>query len=268
VERGVVYTFASGWASQWRKDRVFLAGDAAHLMPPFAGQGLAAGFRDCLNLTWKLDLVLRGLAPETLLDTFGAERAAHVSDFIDFSISLGKIICIVDPEEARQRDEAMISALAAGRTPEPPPAPRLGIGIHEGSQGGYLSWQGQVSTAEHPSPVRFDDLFGAGALILTSAAQVEALTPEMIEQLSAAGVSITSSDPRTVARDGVRVFVDVNGTYAEWMRVVDADSVLVRPDFYVFGVATGDSGGAQLADDYLAAVRETQVSASPRAATN
>ena len=128
IERGVVYTFASGWASKWTEGRVLLAGDAAHLMPPFAGQGLAAGFRDCLNLSWKLDLVLRDLAPPSLLDTYASERVEHVSDFIDFSISLGKIICIRDADDARRRDEAMKAALASGRKPEPPPAPRLGAG--------------------------------------------------------------------------------------------------------------------------------------------
>ena len=254
LERGVVYTFASGWASDWRKDRVFLAGDAAHQMPPFAGQGLAAGLRDCLNLSWKLDLVLRGDASETLLDTFGSERAAHVADFIDFSISLGRIICIVDPEEARLRDEAMIGALAAGRTPEPPPAPRLGEGVHDGTQGGYLSWQGQVTTSAHPDPVRFDDLFGAGALILTRAAQADALSPKHVEQLAAVGITVVCSDPETPARDGVHVFADVNGTYAHWLRSIEGESVLVRPDFYVFSVATGTSGGDDLAGAYLASI--------------
>lgn len=266
LERGVVYTFASGWASEWRKKRVFLTGDAAHLMPPFAGQGLAAGFRDCLNLTWKLDLVLRGLAPETLLDTFGSERAPHVSDFIDFSISLGKIICILDPDEARKRDEAMMSALAAGRTPEPPPLPRLGAGFHSGPQGGYLSWQGQVTTADNPSPTRFDDLFGAGALILSTAAQAQALTKDQIDTLSAAGIKIVSSDSAT-ARDGVHVFSDVNGTYAAWLNMVSADSVLVRPDFYVFGTATGDDAAAELAASYIEELNGAPQIAAPASVT-
>jgi 2-polyprenyl-6-methoxyphenol hydroxylase-like FAD-dependent oxidoreductase len=261
VERGVVYKFASGWAGQWRKDRVFLAGDAAHQMPPFAGQGLAAGFRDCLNLTWKLDLVLRGIVPDAILDTYGAERTEHASDFIDFSISLGKIICILDPDEARQRDDAMIAALAAGSTPEPPPAPRLGEGIHQGDQGGYLSWQGRVTTNEHPNPVRFDDIFGAGALVLSSAAAAAALTDEQIDQLTEIGITVVSFDAGTFPRDGIHVFVDVSGTYAEWLSTVGGDSVLVRPDFYVFGVSTGTSGGSDLADAYL-----QQVGSAPRSA--
>ena len=67
VERVAVYTFGARFAARWRHGRVLLAGDAAHQMPPFAGQGMCAGFRDVANLAWKLDLVLTGKAPEALL---------------------------------------------------------------------------------------------------------------------------------------------------------------------------------------------------------
>ena len=71
---------------------------AAHKMPPFAGQGLASGVRDAINLSWKLDLALQGKAQDSLLDTYTSERSVHVKDMIDFSIQLGSIICI--PDEA------------------------------------------------------------------------------------------------------------------------------------------------------------------------
>lgn len=251
IERGVVYTFASGWAANWGSGRVLLAGDAAHLMPPFAGQGLAAGLRDCLNLTWKLDLILRGSAPDALLDTYTEERSDHVSDFIDFSISLGRIICIVDPELARHRDEAMTAALSAGRTPEPPPRPRLGKGLHRGSNGGYLSWQGQITTADHSEPVRFDDIFGAGALILSRTDQIDELDSDTIDSLTVMGIAVVCSDPVVAERPGVSYFTDANGTYVDWLAQIDADGVLIRPDFYVYATSGAGITAQDIAATYL-----------------
>ena len=83
-----------------------LVGDAAHVMPPFLGQGMCSGMRDAWNLAWKLDLILSGNASDTLLDTYQEERAPHVRKLMDMSIFLGKIICIPDPEKAAERDAA------------------------------------------------------------------------------------------------------------------------------------------------------------------
>jgi 3-(3-hydroxy-phenyl)propionate hydroxylase len=222
-------------------------------MPPFAGQGLAAGLRDCLNLLWKLDLVLRDMAPPSLLDSYASERIEHVSDFIDFSISLGKIICIRDVEEARRRDEAMKAELASGRMPEPPPAPRLGAGVHRGHTGGYLAWQGQITVAGRSERTRFDDAFGAGALIVSAAANLQGIDVELIEQLAEVGIAVTSFDPDTTAA-GVRVFADIAGTYAQWFGQLGAEAVLVRPDFYVFGSESGAEGTRALATGFLAEI--------------
>lgn len=255
VERGVVYTFNSGWADRWRAGHVFLLGDAAHQMPPFAGQGLAAGFRDCQNLVWKLDRVLRGEAPDSLLDTYGPERTTHVSDFIEFSMALGRIICILDPEEAAARDARMIAELASGRTPEPPPAPRLGgagDGLHEGEHGGTLSRQGRIR-GEDGEPRRFDDVFGPAALILRDARLADGLD-DAIRALDTAGVVTVAFGADA---PGIVPFDDVDGSYRYWFDEWDADAVLVRPDFYVYGVvAAGDGGGelAALVARYLARV--------------
>lgn len=258
IERGVVYTFNSGWAGQWHQDRVFLLGDAAHQMPPFAGQGLAAGFRDCLNLAWKLDLVLRGEAAPALLSTYTTERTMHVSDFIQFSMALGRIICILDPDEARARDEAMLADRASGRTPEPPPAPRLGPGLHRGETGGYLSWQGRVTAPGRTEVARFDDLFGAGALVLDDAALASELG-STTGDLAALGIRTVAFGGSSGGAEpaGIGRFDDVAGSYAEWFRLLDAHAVLVRPDFAVFGTASDAEGVARLVADFVAGVRDT-----------
>ena len=252
IERGVVYRFESGWATNWRKDRVILLGDAVHKMPPFAGQGLAAGFRDCLNLSWKLNLVLKGLASARLLDSYTHERAQHVSDFIDFSVALGSIICITDPVQAAARDKAMIVDRESGRLPEPPPAPRLGRGLFEGENGGYLSWQGQITVSNDSSRRKFDDVYGVGALILSDSALAAGLNQEDLEALSTLGIRVVTFGGTEVA--GIARFDDVEGTYVKWFASLGAAAVLVRPDFYVYGTATNRSEVARLAESFLSSV--------------
>ncbi|UFS98451.1 bifunctional 3-(3-hydroxy-phenyl)propionate/3-hydroxycinnamic acid hydroxylase [Nocardia huaxiensis] len=76
------YTFRAQLADRWRRGRVFLLGDAAHLTPPFIGQGMGAGMRDAANLSWKLAGVLHGHLPDNLLDTYEAERKPHARAMI------------------------------------------------------------------------------------------------------------------------------------------------------------------------------------------
>ncbi|MEU8191363.1 bifunctional 3-(3-hydroxy-phenyl)propionate/3-hydroxycinnamic acid hydroxylase, partial [Micromonospora carbonacea] len=111
LDRYGVYTTQACYADTWRSGRVFLAGDAAHVMPPFLGQGMSSGFRDVINLAWKLDLVRRGIADATLLDTYEVERKAHVQHAIRMSIDSGRVICETDPKQAAGRDSVMLAAL-------------------------------------------------------------------------------------------------------------------------------------------------------------
>lgn len=89
--RAAVYTFRSRIAMRWRDGPVLLAGDAAHQMPPFMGQGMCAGLRDAANLWWKLVAVLKGY-DEALLDTYQTEREANARAFIEKSVALGQLI--------------------------------------------------------------------------------------------------------------------------------------------------------------------------------
>ena len=82
LERHCVYTFAARWADCWNRGRFAIAGDAAHLMPPFAGQGMCSGLRDAANLSWKLDRIVRGESAIPLLNTYTSERRTHIQHAI------------------------------------------------------------------------------------------------------------------------------------------------------------------------------------------
>jgi 3-(3-hydroxy-phenyl)propionate hydroxylase len=86
--RVTAYTFRAQVASRWRDRNVFILGDAAHLTPPFVGQGMAAGLRDALNLTWKVAGVLGKTLPESVLDTYEQERKAHAAAMILMAVSV------------------------------------------------------------------------------------------------------------------------------------------------------------------------------------
>ena len=104
ITRRVVYTFHASSAATYSQGRVFLLGDAAHLMPPFGGQGMNCGLRDAHNLCWKLHLTLQGLARPTLLSTYSVERRQHTKHLIRLSTFLGAIIMPTSRPLALLRD--------------------------------------------------------------------------------------------------------------------------------------------------------------------
>ena len=102
-----MYTFRSAVAERWHAGRLLIAGDAAHLTPPFMGQGLCAGMRDVGNLAWKLGRILRGQAGAALLDSYQTERATHVREYIELAMRSGRRRCgadALDPASAGRGD--------------------------------------------------------------------------------------------------------------------------------------------------------------------
>ena len=92
IVRTVVYTFHARLADRWSDGRVYLAGDAAHLTPPFAGQGMNAGLRDAFNLAWKLAAVLGGKLGPKLLASYEPERRDHAWSMIEFALNIGRVM--------------------------------------------------------------------------------------------------------------------------------------------------------------------------------
>ncbi len=240
LERHAVYTFGAAVAQTWRRGRMMIAGDAAHLTPPFAAQGLCAGLRDVSALTWRLDAVLRDQAPDGLLDSYGAERKEHATVFVAFAVMLGKIICVLDPRQAEERDQQLRND--TGRSEQRWPAPRLGDSpfIREGDDHtGLLGVQGRV--AYQGKIGRFDDIVGSGfALIGHEHDPSNALSEAQRQFLSDIGAIVIGVGEHCAAQD-------IDGTYARWFTELGGNTVLVRPDFYVFG--QGDA--ASVVDDLM-----------------
>jgi 3-(3-hydroxy-phenyl)propionate hydroxylase len=90
VLRATEYTFRASVADRWRDRRLLIAGDAAHLTPPFIGQGMCSGIRDATNLSWKLAAVVDGRAGEALLDTYQEERSPHAVALIKLAVNIGR----------------------------------------------------------------------------------------------------------------------------------------------------------------------------------
>lgn len=119
LERAAVYTFHSVVQEGWRKGRLLLAGDACHQTPPFLGQGMCAGMRDAANLAWKLAAIIKGDAPDALLDTYESERLPHVRAFIDLAVRLGAVLQETDPAAAAARDRRFETGAEIFDFPQP-----------------------------------------------------------------------------------------------------------------------------------------------------
>jgi hypothetical protein len=248
LEKHAVYRFQARWADEWRRGRVFLAGDAAHQTPPFAGQGLCAGLRDAANLAWKLGLVVRDLAPDSLLDTYGLERGPHARAVIELAIEMGKLICVADLAEAAARDEALISAYDGSLTDVPPFPPFTeGIVLADSPFAGELFVQGEVELDGRR--VRFDDAFGAGWRLVTVGEP--AIDVELGDWFAAIGGVIVPFGGTN------RPAVDAGGTYGAWFADHGVFAALQRPDFVLFGTARDAAGSADLLRSLRAALQST-----------
>jgi 3-(3-hydroxy-phenyl)propionate hydroxylase len=238
--RAAAYRFHALVAEEWRRGRLFIAGDAAHQQPPFFGQGMCQGVRDVTNLCWKLDLVLRGRAPEQLLDTYGEERKPHIIALTTLIKTVGQTICERDPAAAERRDAALLAEgggtahnitrqeiippLRAGMIASDPQVPARGT----------LSPQPQVLV--DGTPCLLDTVTGAGWRILldgrTAAAQLTLTLPPPLD--TAAIVSLLPRETKTATAG---TFMERDNVMAGWFARHGAVAVIIRPDHYIYGAA-------------------------------
>ncbi|MFG3248848.1 bifunctional 3-(3-hydroxy-phenyl)propionate/3-hydroxycinnamic acid hydroxylase [Streptomyces sp. NPDC048187] len=275
IERHALYTFQARWVDRWRDGRLLLAGDAAHQMPPFAGQGMCSGLRDAINLAWKLDLVLDGRAEPALLDTYASERGEHVQHAIGMSMALGQVICVLDPDAAAARDARMIAAGADPRHALPPaPPPVLGDGVLERARDGrrapdvgHLTPQYEVTRQGRTALL--DDLTGGGFTILTDgAAPLDVLDSADHDFLTGIGAHLVPLYADSPPPEG---YLDAPDGYLSYLREREHVAAVIRPDFYLFG-ATADAPGlrelvAQLRDQLRHPVVTTEWAPAPEPLT-
>lgn len=231
LERTAVYRFQARWAKEWNKGRCMIGGDAAHLMPPFAGEGMCAGLRDAVAMAWRLNGMLDGKFGLEIMDSYTSERVEHAKHYITFSQELGQIICIHDAQEAAKRDAMMMADLKArGGTPVPTDLCHLGKGVwaDDSAHAGELSVQGVVEA--NGKRDRFDQAVGQGWILMGYEVDpLAALTEAQRAQLAhLEGFGVQLCRP-----GGPGNVVDLTGTFKNWLEEIDAKYVLIRPDFYV-----------------------------------
>jgi 3-(3-hydroxy-phenyl)propionate hydroxylase/flavoprotein hydroxylase len=238
--RVATYTFRSLIADRWRAGRIFLAGDAAHQMPPFLGQGMCSGIRDVRNLAFKLDLALAGPLDEhtsALLDTYQTEREPHVEAITRIGMELGRAQTVRDPVAAAERDARMLADRRSSTAPRRLRFPDLGDGLLSTwpcPGRGALLPQGRLATDDGPRLL--DEAVAPGFQLV-----VRAGSP-------ADEVAHRSSVPLdAVVRVGPAD--DVDDVYLPWLTEHDAAAVVVRPDGYVFGTAPDADATVGLLDD-------------------
>ncbi|MGW7525782.1 bifunctional 3-(3-hydroxy-phenyl)propionate/3-hydroxycinnamic acid hydroxylase MhpA [Streptomyces sp. NPDC054783] len=236
VIRQAQYTFRARLADRWRQGRVFLLGDAAHLTPPFIGQGLCAGLRDARNLTWKLARVLRQGADEGLLDTYERERKPHARYVIRLAVAIGWAMTGGQDRGAALRRAVVGAAcrlpgvtaavsrdLSPALTAGPLVRRRPGL-IGRGLTGTFCPQPWVIVDGRR---IRLDDVLADSFALLTAVPP----TPQMT-------AVATALDAATIHVDDL----DDDGTLAAWLARGRADAALLRPDRVVMDTVPAGTG--------------------------
>lgn len=258
IMRRRVYTHHARLASTFRKGRVLLGGDAAHLMPVWQGQGYNSGIRDAVNMSWKIAAVLKGQAEPALLDTYDRERRPHARSMIDISTLAGKIFSPTNPVAAKMRDVGL-SALNTW----PPakryimqmrfkPMPTYDDGAVVPTTGGdspigRMFIQPPVLTADGRECL-LDDAIGPWFALLSWGVDPNLVIDEEAREIwKRLGAQCFVVRPPAELRhacgdmEGTRTLGDVSGRLKSWFDSSPASIVVLRPDRFVAAIASPQS---------------------------
>ncbi|AMS45514.1 bifunctional 3-(3-hydroxy-phenyl)propionate/3-hydroxycinnamic acid hydroxylase [Aminobacter aminovorans] len=251
--RSRVYTHHARIADDFRKGRVLLAGDAAHLMPVWQGQGYNSGIRDANNLAWKLALVLSGKCDDRLLDTYTLERRAHAKAMINLSTTVGRIFSPTSRILAKLRDVifSMLNWLPPVRDYvvqmrfKPMPKYEEGVVVPSArSRGaspvGKLFIQPKVRNGDQGIQ-KLDDVVGNGFAIVAWATNPwDYLTDDAKRAWERIGGKILVARPDTEFEfstsrvgDNATLVGDMTHQLKDWFSITDVAAVVLRPDRFV-----------------------------------
>ncbi|KAA9150605.1 bifunctional 3-(3-hydroxy-phenyl)propionate/3-hydroxycinnamic acid hydroxylase [Microbacterium lushaniae] len=268
IIRRRVYAHNSRLAAHFRKGRVFLIGDAAHIMPVWQGQGYNSGIRDALNLAWKLALAVRGNAAPALLGSYETERRAHVKAMVDLSRKVGTVVSIRNPFLAGVRDVFFRSISVIPRVKsyivqmrfKPMPTMDSGALTHIGAQSkptpvGRIFPQPTVATREDAG-IKLDDAVGSWFTLIAWNNDPRAILDQDAQDiLEGLGARLATARPAVqlnwddgAPTDGVVVIGDVDGSVKGWFDAHLESVLLIRPDRIVAGAAPAFSASDMVRD--------------------
>ncbi|OBJ30509.1 bifunctional 3-(3-hydroxy-phenyl)propionate/3-hydroxycinnamic acid hydroxylase [Mycolicibacter heraklionensis] len=252
VIRHRLYTHHSRIAGAFRRGRLLLAGDAAHLMPVWQGQGYNSGIRDAMNLGWKLAAVVRGQARPSLLDSYDTERRKHARAMIDLSTMVGKVISPTNRRVAGLRDRVIRAASAVPTLKryvlemrfKPMPRYEQGAVVHDqprrpDSPTGTLFIQPRVDTRSG-TDLLLDDVIGTGFAVLAWNNNPRALLgEEAFARWTALGASFIAVRPSTQLHwtpsgqaddPAITIVGDRTGALKAWFDRHSESVLFLRPD--------------------------------------
>ncbi|WP_193046956.1 bifunctional 3-(3-hydroxy-phenyl)propionate/3-hydroxycinnamic acid hydroxylase [Mycolicibacterium baixiangningiae] len=254
IIRHRLYTHHSRIAGTFREGRMFLAGDAAHLMPVWQGQGYNSGIRDATNLGWKLAAVVNGQAGDALLDTYDVERRKHARAMIDLSTLVGRVISPTNRHVAGLRDRLIRGASVVPTLKryvlemrfKPMPRYEQGAVFHPEppsatSPTGTLFVQPRVDTRDQQN-VLLDEVLGTGFAVLCWNNNPRALLgADIFDRWKALGARFITARPSTQLHwtghddPDVRVIGDRTGALKGWFDAHTESVLFLRPDRCIAG---------------------------------
>ncbi|MDT0510268.1 bifunctional 3-(3-hydroxy-phenyl)propionate/3-hydroxycinnamic acid hydroxylase [Novosphingobium sp. MMS21-SN21R] len=266
IWRSAVYRFQAVVAQRWRNERLLIAGDAAHTMPPFLAQGLCAGLRDAANLSWKLAQVLRRGADPALLDTFEQERKPHVTEIVRHAKNFGLIIGELDPDKAAARDELLEGQLRDGSAPTVRQAfiPNLSGGLlDDHSEKAGSPFIQPLIASDDGAYVLMDSAVDAEFVVIARSGLLSAMPDEALSAWEGIGGKIFTLNHEPTGQVRFASISEKGSEISDWLDLAGSEAVIVRPDRYVYGTATNSTFLVDMMLDIAKNISRKKVDAYP-----